>query len=911
MLSLHRTLSLRYLSRRWFRAALIVASIMLGVATLVATQALSDTMSKATLAIGNPLAGKLDFMVVNTNADLPVDGALASELLSAPGVKSVHKRVFGHVRVLAGGKKQQILVLGVDVGGDDAMADEFEGQIEIDAEAKKLLDAKGDKVSPRPTGGEGPGVRGSGVDLKAMRKDFDGSFLGMMPVILGKELDSAVSHDPALVNPLMKFLGADRLKLFACEKEQHKQVLVKIATVSPRPKSDLSVLGGQVIILGLSNAAKVLQFPEGTVRRFDIVLQPGADPKQVRSAIAAVLAGRAEVCTLEEQNHSLQSATSSMKAGFSLCGVAALIVGMFLVYNALSVSVAERRHEIGILLALGATRDQVWRLFAGEACFLGAIGAALGIPFGVGLANLGLKPMQTAVGDIYATGNLNQVELTWSLTGLAFAVGIVSSVVASLVPAIQAAYDKPAEAVRRIPKEPAVTRLVLHIAAVVIMIIIGVTLMFLREYLPERWGTFGGLSIVMIAALLSAPLLAQVAARALMPIARYLLPIEWRLAFDNLVRTPGRTGMVIGALAAGVCLIVETSGVIRSNREGIRAWVDTSIASDIVVTSGSPIGSGGQNESMRDALQEHLRRIDGVAEAIPCHQSYSMFFRNARVAITAVEAERLYLAEKDRHVRMELAEMFNKMKDQKNAVLISTNFAILHRVKVGDTISLKSPKGETDFEVMGIVVDYTWNLGTITMNRSYYIERWGDTRVTFFELYVAKGADADRVKADIKDKLADRFDLYPLTRTELKSHVDAMIERVYQIALSQEVVVVLVAALGVVMALLISVLQRKREMGLLRAIGASQGQVTYLVLAEACLMGVFGSVIGILLAAPLQWYALCVIIPEETGFTFDVRLAWKEGAMVAAMGIVIAVLAGLGPALYAVRERIPEAIAYE
>src|SRR5437660_10662786 len=113
MLSLYRTLSLRYLSRRWFRALLIVASIMLGVATLVATQALSETMAKATLASGNPMAGTLDFIITNTNAELPVDRDLAKELAAVQGVKSVQPRIFGHAKVLIGEQKQTVLVVGI------------------------------------------------------------------------------------------------------------------------------------------------------------------------------------------------------------------------------------------------------------------------------------------------------------------------------------------------------------------------------------------------------------------------------------------------------------------------------------------------------------------------------------------------------------------------------------------------------------------------------------------------------------------------------------------------------------------------------------------------------------------------------------------------------------------------------
>ena len=120
-----------------------------------------------------------------------------------------------------------------------------------------------------------------------------------------------------------------------------------------------------------------------------------------------------------------------------------------------------------------------------------------------------------------------------------------------------------------------------------------------------------------------------------------------------------------------------------------------------------------------------------------------------------------------------------------------------------------------------------------------------------------------------------------------------------------------VAALGVVTALLISVLQRRREMGLLRAIGASQTQVVRSVLAEAALMGVIGTLIGLAVGVPLQWYALQVIFPEETGFSFAVYIPWTEALLIAAASLTTTTIAGLGPALYAVRMRIPEAIALE
>jgi putative ABC transport system permease protein len=133
----------------------------------------------------------------------------------------------------------------------------------------------------------------------------------------------------------------------------------------------------------------------------------------------------------------------------------------------------------------------------------------------------------------------------------------------------------------------------------------------------------------------------------------------------------------------------------------------------------------------------------------------------------------------------------------------------------------------------------------------------------------------------------------------------------YVLAYLQQIVVGVVAALGVVTALLISVLQRKRELGLLLAVGATPGQVIRSVLAEAVLMGLFGTVLGFLIGLPLQWYVLKVVLFEESGFIFEVLVPWKQAAGIAAGAIAVAALAGLLPAIHAVRTRITDALAYE
>ncbi len=220
--------------------------------------------------------------------------------------------------------------------------------------------------------------------------------------------------------------------------------------------------------------------------------------------------------------------------------------------------------------------------------------------------------------------------------------------------------------------------------------------------------------------------------------------------------------------------------------------------------------------------------------------------------------------------------------------------------------------------MIGTIVDYTWNHGSLVMNRRDYLDNFQDTKVDLFDVYFKLDQDPDMQKKpllDAKQAIISRFGaqygLHALTRREFQERIDDMIERLYGIAYAQQIVVMLVATLGVVMSLLVSVLQKRREMGLLRAIGAERAQVVRSVLAEACLMGVIGTFIGVLVGMPLQWYILHVVILEESGYLFPVYIPWSGGLIIAAAALITTTLAGLGPALYAVRQRIPEAIAYE
>jgi putative ABC transport system permease protein len=213
-------------------------------------------------------------------------------------------------------------------------------------------------------------------------------------------------------------------------------------------------------------------------------------------------------------------------------------------------------------------------------------------------------------------------------------------------------------------------------------------------------------------------------------------------------------------------------------------------------------------------------------------------------------------------------------------------------------------------QVLGVVQEYSWSRGTILVDRAFYAKAFDDPLIEALHIFLKPNEDKVAATKRVKE-YCDKNALIIMTREDFNELIAGFIRRMYTLAYLQQVGVGLVAALGVVMALLISVLQRRRELGLLRAVGATQGQVLHTVLAEATLMGILGTILGLLAGVPLEWYLLRVVIFEESGFIFPVTVPWKETLFLSVLAVGTATVAGLFPAIHAVRLRIAEAIAYE
>jgi putative ABC transport system permease protein len=857
MRSLYRTLSFRYWSRCRLRCALILLSIALGVATCVATSVLDANLETAFQRSATPLAGFADLHVSNGDAGVP--RALAESLAHVPGVRAAQPLVIQRVALPELGHRPGLL-LGVDLNADE--------------------ESSYWTVSTR----------------ELTSRDFSRTLIfRQKTVLIGQELEDTLPR------------GRETVQVLIAGQTHY---LRRVGVI--RPQGSAAGFIGNVLVLSCADAGALLGRPD-LASRIDLTLDPEADREQVRQCVETALAGKARVTTPEQHGRWIEEMLGGLRLGLRLCGVGALMVGLFLVANVLTVSAAERRHDIGILKSVGALPWQIAALFAGEAALLGLAGGLLGLPLGLSLAHCGLCPVQRLLSDVFLPIETGPMDVKPWLLLTSLGAGVATALLAAVIPARKAAAVHPIESLRRLPPPPCRQWRRFKIAVALGLLACGPGY-FALNYLPNRLGSYGNMVLVFWASLLATPLIALLAARGLQRGARRWLSTPGRLALDNLVRSPGRTGLVTTTLAAGVALFVQTSGFIASNEKAIRAWVEHSLSGDLFITSGGPLSVNGQNLPMAEGIRRRLEEVCPEAQVVPLRFRYLDWQRDGkptRILLCAFDAQRYHDANKDRLPRLPKQSLYQRLLEPGTA-LVSNNFAALYDIHEGDNLSLPGAEGPVSLRVAGTVEDYTCSRGTVLVDRRQYRLQFDAHLIDTFTVYLPPGADVESVRQRIQDSpLAAEQAFCLLTRDALRGHILGMVLGLYRLAYVQEIMVAVVSLLAMVTALLLSVLQRRRELGLLRAVGATPRQVFRSVLAEAVFMAVLGTAAGLAVGIPLEWYTIRILLFVETGTLLPMRYPWTTAATILALMLLSALVASIGPALRTGRMRIAEAIGQE
>ena len=634
----------------------------------------------------------------------------------------------------------------------------------------------------------------------------------------------------------------------------------------------------------------------------------GTPVPELRQRLDRGLGGGFQVERSETRTREVGSQLQGFKISLLFFAGTALFVGAFLVFNALSMTVLERTRELGMLRALGSTRAMIARSVIAEALILGLLGSVLGVLFGYGMAK----------GLVYLFGRAFLFEITelvlspFALVS-AIAVGVAVTALAALYPALRAGRVSPVEAMRARSGEiggARRSRTLSHLAPIFGLVLLGVAapwIYYLAKNLSADLdglvyasgiaaviGAFLGISLVI-------PALVRPLAALFSPILRLLFGVEGTMAASNATRNRGRTALTASALMVGISLVVAFAALGGSVLGSIRSYLDGSLGSDYVV---QPTSENSDVTFSQD-LPEKIGKIPGVEKTTSLA---STFLRDGREVSIVFGVDENY----PEIFRVNYAaggpDAFSKLEN--GGALVGKQLAETRKLHVGSRIELPSPKGPREYRVEGVVDNDILAGGSgIYLSRETLARDFNEGQGEFLAIKAEPGTNRDALTREIKEVLRSypQFSLY--SNAEWKAQIEGDFNRQYVFFYAIMGVSVAVSAFGVVNTLSMSVFERTREIGVLRAVGTTRLQVGRLVIDEGIVISLIGCLVGVAVGSLLGY--LFVLGSGAGGFEVDFYYP-KLPALVALLsGLFIGVFAGLLPARSAARKSIVEAVQYE
>ncbi|MDB4977768.1 MAG: transporter permease protein [Myxococcaceae bacterium] len=855
MWTLLREVSLRHLRHAPLRTALVVFGIALGVCMLSAMLATNETLGSAFEDMVERVAGKADLTVGGSEAG--IESSLTGEIADIEGVDHAAAMLEVVTRSTASGGGA-LLVLGVDLLGDT-----FFLPFAQEGEHKVIEDPLAFVNDPTA-------------------------------ILISKKL--AETRNLKL---------GDELPLLTAEGTKKFKVRGLLEAEGPAAS-----YGGQVAVMFI-DAAQV-SFARGySVDRIDVVAKPGVDVKALKTKLEKLVGGRAKVEEPKGRTRRLVASLDTFRDGLNLTGLIALGVGTFLIYNAVSVSVAQRRREVGILRALGVTRAAVVRMFCLEALVMAAIGVAIGLPLAQYLADLALTSVSATVARMFVTIQPRPPQITAHIAMIGALCGVLSTLFASYLPARATNKIDPAEALRSArSSSSAAVKDPLKLALVGLVFAIAAPLLAMPG--TEGSGYLSSMAVMVGFALL-APITVKGLRRLLVGVAEKLLGIPGRLALDNVERSLGRSTSIVVALMLAIAMSMTVGAYAISFEHSISQWVDDAFPSDAVVTSGSPTVDK-NHIAFAPSLAEKVRAVPGVV-AVNTMRNVSTVVAGRNMEVQSIDT-RVQLGEaKKRGLGRKVLDGPESVSPtalyEQQRVMISGNLAHFGKLKAGDMISVETPSGPQSFEVYAVVVDYSSDQGWMMLDKRWYAQYWHDEPLDALEVYFAEGADREQTGEAVRQALGESGNIFVTLHDALRDELRGLARSVFAYAQAPELITLLVAIMGVIGTMLAAVIDRIREIGMLRAIGATRWQVTGSMVIEAAFLGFAAAVCGVLTGVPQGYIFMRVIGMAANGWFLPYNFPVETAVRVTSFVVIAAALAGLLPGRRAAGMDVKEALSYE
>ncbi len=657
-------------------------------------------------------------------------------------------------------------------------------------------------------------------------------------------------------------------------------------------------LGTNAVVMDIG-AAQAATGKTGRVDRILIKLPEHSDLEEWEQKLRAAVPGGVQLQPQGSQTAANRKMLAAFRWNLRVLSYIAVLVGAFLIYNTISVSVVRRRAQIGTVRALGASRNAVLLAFLAEAAIFGLVGSVLAIPLGRLMASGAVRLLSLTVDALYISSRPGAMTLSLASLALAFLVGIGVTLASALSPALEASRVPPTEAMARGAREYAVhvERKRDLLAAAVLA-----ALAALAAQAPAIAGKplFGYLATLLLIAscALAVPTLVSGVMATSSNLLRRVGGVEALLASRSLAGSLRRTSVLVCALATAIAMMTSVAIMVGSFRQTVISWMDTQLPADLYLRpAGNP--SADRHPTIAPEFAGQLATLPGVAY-VSRFRAYEIEYQGLPVTVASVETDIPRYDQTSGFLSGRAPEAVLKELAEPGTAMVSEPFTMKHHVKAGDVLNLPLGSQMARLRIVDVFHDYANERGYVIISRQNMLSYLNDPAASNLAVYVTPGADLEAVRREIQGTAAHR-DVLIFSNGELRHEAIRIFDQTFAITYALEAISVLVAVMGIAGALMSIVFDRRREFGLLRYLGAATGQIRKLILVEAGLIGILSNMAGLVLGVALSLILIFVINKQSFGWT--IQFHWPVSVLLGALSVVYAatVLAGMYPARVAQR----------
>jgi putative ABC transport system permease protein len=595
--------------------------------------------------------------------------------------------------------------------------------------------------------------------------------------------------------------------------------------------------------------------------------------------------------------------TRAFETNLAALSLVALVFGMFLIYNAVTFSLVQRRPLIALLRAQGVTAREILVLVLLEAAVIGTVATALGLAAGVLLGTGLVGLVARTINDLYFTLSVTPAGVAPLTLAKGALLGIGATLAAALPAAREAANTPPRVTLARSTLERRVRGRAARLAMVSGVIAAIAALLLL---VPSRSVVLGfaALFTLILAAALVTPGATLLLMALLRPVAARLGPVA-RLAARGVSASLSRTAPAIAALSIALAVGTAVTIMIGSFRSGVVTWLERSLQADLYV-SAPDLGADRTDVVLDPALVEEVAGLDGVA-GVSAYRHVSLLLDDDIVRLIGAELHAPHRAAFE-VLDAGAGNVWDAFAG--GGLLVSESFAYRRGIAAGDSVALPTDRGAVPLPVAAVYRDYASEHGVIFIDRERYDTLWDDDGVTSLGVFVTDAADAEAVLARMRALPAAAGAVMRSNRA-LRESTLVVFDRTFAITGVLRVLALLVAFIGVTGALMALQLERAREIGVLRTTGLTPAQVWALVTTQTGLMGLAAAVLAAPVGLVMAWTMVYVINRRSFGWTFDMVVGAAPFAQALAVGVGAALLAGIYPAWRMARLRPADAMREE